>query len=121
MNISTISIAEYCVGGAIDQLPLKNLKILPFNLDHAKRTGEFARLLFLERRSGNVAFKERTLIPNDSKLFAQADTDPGIGYFVTSDTESLKAYSVLWKRSKPDFEIIDITRPHFEAFGLLKL
>ncbi|QTE44322.1 MULTISPECIES: hypothetical protein [Mucilaginibacter] len=40
--ISTVSIAEYCVGGSIEQLPLKNLKILPFNLDHAKRTGEFA-------------------------------------------------------------------------------
>lgn len=27
LMISTISVAEYCVGGTIDQLPLKNLKI----------------------------------------------------------------------------------------------
>lgn len=121
LHISTISIAEYCVGGAIDQLPLRNLKILPFNLDHAKRTGEFARLLFLERRAGNVTFKERTLIPNDSKQFAQADTDMRIGHFVTSDTESLKAYAVLSKRSKPAFKIIDINRPHSETFGILDL
>jgi hypothetical protein len=36
MMISTISIAEYCIGGDIHELPLKNLQILPFNLDHAK-------------------------------------------------------------------------------------
>ncbi len=40
MIISTISIAEYCVGGNVHELPLKNLQILPFNLDHARRTGE---------------------------------------------------------------------------------
>lgn len=36
MVISTISIAEYCVGGDVNELPLRNLQILPFNLDHAK-------------------------------------------------------------------------------------
>ena len=49
MFISTISIAEYCVGGSVDQLPLKNLKILPFNLEHSKKAGEFARILFQAR------------------------------------------------------------------------
>jgi hypothetical protein len=39
MMISTISIAEYCVGGDVHELPLKNLQLIPFNLDHAKRTG----------------------------------------------------------------------------------
>ena len=43
---STISIAEYCVGGDIQELPLKNLQIVPFNIDHAKKTGEFAKLVF---------------------------------------------------------------------------
>lgn len=36
MKISTISIAEYCTGGKIDELPLKFLQILPFNVQHAK-------------------------------------------------------------------------------------
>ncbi|MCX6226245.1 MAG: hypothetical protein NTV01_16095 [Bacteroidia bacterium] len=36
MMISTISIAEYCVGGEISELPLLNLQIVPFNLDHSK-------------------------------------------------------------------------------------
>lgn len=46
MVVSTISIGEYCAGGDINELPLKNLQILPFNLDHSKRTGEFAKIAF---------------------------------------------------------------------------
>lgn len=46
MLVSTISIAEYCVGGDVHELPLRNLQIVPFNLDHAKRTGEFASIIF---------------------------------------------------------------------------
>ncbi|PWK76662.1 hypothetical protein LX99_03530 [Mucilaginibacter oryzae] len=118
--ISTISIAEYCVLGSIEQLPLRNLRILPFNLDHARRTGEFARILFTERRAGNVNFKERNLIPNDSKLFAQADIDVSIEYFVTSDSESLKVHAILKKHTLPHFAILDINISHFAAFGLLE-
>ena len=117
--ISTISIAEYCVGGTIDQLPLRNLKILPFNVSHAKRTGEFARILYAERKAGNVNFKERILIPNDSKLFAQADTDINIQNFITSDLESFKAYATLKKHTHPHFGIIDISVTHADWFGML--
>lgn len=46
MYVSTVSIAEYCVGGDINELPLKNLQIIPFNLDHSKKAGEFAKLVF---------------------------------------------------------------------------
>ena len=46
MFISTISIAEYCTGGTIDELPLRNLAILPFNLNHSIKTGEIAKLVF---------------------------------------------------------------------------
>ncbi len=49
LKISTISIAEYCVLGDISDLPLKNLQILPFNFDHANKTGEFARILFANK------------------------------------------------------------------------
>ena len=40
MYISTISVAEYCVGGSITELPLRNLAILPFNLNHSVKTGK---------------------------------------------------------------------------------
>ena len=45
MMISTISIAEYCVGGDINELPLRNLQIIPFNFDHAKGIAENNRPL----------------------------------------------------------------------------
>ena len=119
--ISTISIAEFCVGGSVDQLPLKNLQILPFNINHTKRTGEFAKVLFDARKSGKVDFKERLLIPNDAKLFAQADVEPNIKYYITSDTESLKAFEIIKQQCNPKFNIIDISCKHTETFGTLDL
>jgi hypothetical protein len=62
MIISTISIAEYCVGGDVHELPLKNLQILPFNLDHAKRTGEFAKIVF--QNKNRLKLNERNIIPS---------------------------------------------------------
>lgn len=121
MVISTISVAEFCVGGSIDQLPLKNLQILPFNINHSKRTGEFARVLFEAKKSGSVNFRERLLIPNDAKLFSQADIESSIKYFVTSDTESLKAFEIIKTKCSPKFEIIDIRVKHNEVFGALDL
>lgn len=71
MMISTISVAEYCVGGDVHELPLRNLQIVPFNLDHSKKTGEFAKIVFQNRNK--LKLKERNIIPNDTKLFAQAE------------------------------------------------
>ena len=51
MMISKISIAEYCVGGDVHELPLRNLQIVPFNLDHSKRTGGFAKIAFTQRKT----------------------------------------------------------------------
>ncbi|MFN8711748.1 MAG: hypothetical protein ACK5Z2_02765 [Bacteroidota bacterium] len=49
MLISTISVAEYCIGGDVSELPLRNLQIIPFNLDHAKRAGDIARIVSAQR------------------------------------------------------------------------
>ncbi len=92
MIISTISIAEYCVGGDIHELPLKNLQILPFNLEHSKRTGQLARVVFDNK--GTLKLQERNIIPNDSKLFAQADCEKTVTYYLTSDKESIKIYNL---------------------------
>lgn len=119
--VSTVTIAEFCVGGAADQLPLKNLRILPFNYNHAIRTGEFARHLFEARKKGLVSFKERLLIPNDTKLFAQADSEASIEYYLTIDVESIKAFNILQQSSKPLFAIIDLNIPYSETFGILDL
>jgi predicted nucleic acid-binding protein len=97
LKVSTISIAEYCVRGKIDELPLRNIQIIPFNLDHAKRTGEFAAAIFEDNKIGKEKLSPRAIIPNDSKLFAQADLDNSITHFVTSDSRS-KTRSILLKK-----------------------
>ncbi|MFV8392229.1 hypothetical protein [Flavobacterium sp. LB2P6] len=119
MMISTISIAEYCVGGDIHELPLRNLQIVPFNLDHSKRTGEFARIVF--HNKGKLKLNERNIIPNDTKLFSQADCEKSVEFYVSSDSESFKIYNLLTIESNPKFQFIDLKVPHHEIFGLLDL
>lgn len=117
MLISTISIAEYCVGGDIQELPLKNLQILPFNLDHAKRTGEFARIVCLNK--AKLKLQERNIIPNDTKLFAQADCEKHVEFYLSSDTESFKIYKLLKQETLPKFQFLDLSISHTQSFGLL--
>lgn len=119
MMISTISIAEYCVGGDVHELPLRNLQIVPFNFDHSKRTGEFAKIIF--QNKGKLKLKERNIIPNDTKLFAQADCEKSIEFYLSSDSESLKIYNILRQETAPKFQFIDLNTLYNETFGLLDL
>lgn len=121
LKVSTISIAEYCVKGKIDELPLRNIQVIPFNLDQAMKTGEFAEAIYEENKVSKEKLSPRAIIPNDSKLFAQADLDKSITHFVTSDSRSKRTYSTLKKRINPKFGIIDISRLYNETFGILDL
>jgi len=117
MMISTISIAEYCVGGDIHELPLKNLQIVPFNLDHSKRTGAFAKIVF--QNKGKLKLNERNIIPNDTKLFAQADCEKSVEFYLSSDKESFKIYNLLKQHTNPKFQFIDLNTPYNQTFGVL--
>ena len=121
MKISTISIAEYCVLGKAEELPFRNLQIVPFNLNHAKRTGEFAKVIFQEKGKFKDELKPRAIIPNDSKLFAQADLDKSITHFVTSDKRSGNTIKILKTKIEAKFEFLDINTPYDQAFGVLDL
>jgi hypothetical protein len=118
MMISTISIAEYCVGGDVHELPLRNLQIVPFNLEHSKRTGEFAKIVF--QNKGKLKLSERNIIPNDTKLFAQADCEKAVEFYLSSDTESYKIYNLLRIETTLKFQFIDLNTPYNETFGLLE-
>jgi hypothetical protein len=119
MCVSTISIAEYCVGGSIHELPLKNLQVIPFNLNHSKKTGEFAKIVFQSKNK--LQIRERNIIPNDTKLFATADVEKSIEFYLSSDTESYKIYNLLKEHLNPKFQFIDLNVPFGETFGLLNL
>ncbi len=121
MKISTISIAEYCVKGKIEELPLDKMQVVSFNVLHAKVTGKFANAIFKANKKLSDKIQPRILIPNDSKLFAQADTDDSIKYFVTSDARSKQSYMALSRFEKPHFEILDINIPYTSSFGVLDI
>ena len=118
---STISIGEFCVIGGLEDLPLRNLQILPFNLNHAKRTGELARIAFEARRNKALVTKERLIIPNDTKLFSQADTELNIKYYLSADSESIKVYKFLMQTQNLNFRFLELSVTHHLAFGLLDL
>lgn len=44
-----------------------------------------------------------------------------VTHFVTSDSRSKATYNNLKKQIKPKFEILDISTPYNEAFGILDL
>jgi predicted nucleic acid-binding protein len=121
LKVSTISIAEYCVLGKLEDLPLKNIQILPFNLKDAERTGEFAKIIFNENKISIDKLSPRAIIPNDSKLFAQSDLDNTISHFVTSDVRSKSTLALLRNGITPKFKIISIDIPYSETFGILDL
>lgn len=121
LKVSTISIAEYCVLGKLEDLPLKNIQILPFNLKDAERTGEIAKVIFTKNRISEEKLLPRAIIPNDSKLFAQADLDNTITHFVTSDVRSKKTLALFKEECNPKFDIISIDIPFTEVFGILDL
>ncbi len=99
--------------------PVNSPSICVFNLDHAKRTGEFAKIVF--QNKNKLKLNERNIIPNDTKLFAQADTEVAIAYYLSSDTESNKIYNLLKEHTHPAFQFIDLNTSYGETFGVLEL
>ncbi len=117
LKISTVSVAEYCVKGSVDELPLRNLEILPFNLNHAVQAGGFANLVFEKKEK--LKLDNRLIIPNDTKLFAQAHVEKQITHFATSDEKCMKVYDFLKKSRTIDFEVINVREPHSLFLGTL--
>lgn len=68
MYISTITVAEYCVNGDISELPLRSVRIIPFNIQHAPIAGGFANILYSARKTNDISVDNRLIIPNDVKL-----------------------------------------------------
>jgi hypothetical protein len=50
-------LAEYAAGDKIQNLPINYFRILPFNIDHAQRAGEFASIAFDKKCVGREGFE----------------------------------------------------------------
>lgn len=121
MYISTITIAEYCVNGDVMELPLRNVRVVPFNFQHAPIAGKFAKALYEARTANEISIDNRLIIPNDAKIFAQANCVEDVKYFVTSDTKSSKLIDIISAKEIVNFEHMDIHIPYTRRFGILEM
>ena len=74
------------------------------------------RTILRVKRERGAVIQPRAVVPNDTKMFAQASTETDIQGFVSADSEARKVYDLL---ETPDFEFIDIRKqqPDFPASG----
>jgi predicted nucleic acid-binding protein len=85
MLLSTIVISEFQVRQAINDLPLRNFIVLPFNVDHAMACG------LLIRAQARDPEDDRVRVKDDFKLIAQCQCD-GITHLLTEDANTLTKY-----------------------------
>lgn len=116
--LSTIVVAEYGVKDDIRNLPFRECKLQPFNLNHAQLTADLARAAFEARRKGVVALENRVVIPNDTKLFAQAESE-GANLFIARDDNCQKVYNFLKNEGLLSFEFLDLRTDPGVLFGEL--
>jgi predicted nucleic acid-binding protein len=117
--VSTIAVAEYCVKGDFSSIPWRNVRVVPFNLLHAKVTAKLCEVAFRKKEERGAHLPQRLIIPNDTKMFAQAHQETGIGYFLSSDSEAKKVYDLINSDVKLHFQFIDIIVPYANTFGVL--
>lgn len=85
MYLSTIVISEFQVKQAINDLPLRNFVVLPFNVDHAMRCGLIIRSMDRDLEDDRVRVKD------DFKLLAQCDCE-AISHLISEDVSTLAKY-----------------------------
>jgi hypothetical protein len=121
LYVSTIALAEYAVRDRIENLPMRYFQVLPFNIDHAQKAGEFARLVFSKRDQIPEEITQRVIIPNDTKMFAQADVTSGITHCLTADQKCETVYRLIKESAAIGFQILSLRISYQQAFGELDL
>lgn len=87
MHVSTLALAEFGIKQAMTDLPLRSLRVLPFNINHAIAAGRLAPIVTQARDSGD----DRTAVRTDLNLIAQADSEQ-IPYILTEDRRTHAKY-----------------------------
>ncbi len=113
-KVSTIALVEYGVKDDLSHLPMQYLQVLPFHYNHAERAAAFMRTILRVKRERGAVIQPRVVVPNDTKMFAQASVEADILCFVSADSEAKKVYDLL---ENPEFDFIDI-RHHTTAEAL---
>ena len=99
---------------------IQNMLIVPFNFDHAQRAGKMIAEVYAEKKRRGATITPRAVVPNDTKMFAQADVEPDINFYATADVECKKVYDMVkTAEGRLSFDFIDITIPYCNFFGVL--
>lgn len=104
-KVSTIALAEYGVKGDMRYLPTRYLHYVPFVYRHAEVASVFMRTVIKVKEERGAVISPRVIIPNDTKMFAQASAEPDVFAFVSADAEAKKVYDLL---ENPNFEFVNI-------------
>ena len=104
-KVSTIALAEYGVKGNLQFLPTRYLQYVPFLYNHAEVAAQFMRRIIQVKQERGAVIQPRVIIPNDTKMFAQASADSEVFAFVSADAEAMKVYDLL---DNPGFEFMNI-------------
>ena len=86
LYLSAVVISEFHAKQPITDLPLRNFRVLPFNIDHAMMTGELSSAI---RRDPS---DPRDSVKDDLKLLAQA-VCTAIPYVLTEDERTLAKFA----------------------------
>jgi predicted nucleic acid-binding protein len=84
MYLSTIALSEFQVKESIQDLPMRNLITLPFNVDHAMRCGALVSAHLGSRDPED----DRVAVKDDLKLIAQCECE-GITHILNEDAGTL--------------------------------
>jgi Mg/Co/Ni transporter MgtE len=91
---------------------------LPFNLNHAERSSALARVAYDSKRKGIVKLESRVVIPNDTKILAQAE-EAEADIFIARDDNCEKVYQLMKEEGLLSFRYVDLRVPPHKAFGEL--
>ena len=104
--LSSIAIAEYSVKDDIKNLPLKTMKIIPFDFFDGRIAGEFHSIL-LEKKQ-EIPNMERNVIKDDCKLIAQL-YNRKIDAYITKDRKSFgQIINPIIKEKGFSIELLDL-------------
>ena len=109
INISTIVIAEYSVKDDPNHLPLRKMRIVPFDFEDAKTAGEYHNIIKQDKLDLSGLGINRQLIKDDCKILSQI-TNRKIEGYITKDKKSFSTIiNPILKHSGHVLKLIDLS------------
>ncbi len=117
MYVSTISLAEYCVGSSLSDIELDKFRIIPFNIQHCPIAGKFAKHC-IHDRDKFLHDIDRKVVMNDIKILSQAAFHK-IDALITKDVKLEKIINRISSLPESELSIkyLNISRPYTDYFA----